>query len=151
MLAASTASALPSSNARARCSRSPAPPEAITGTPTASDAAHVPDLAHAAADGERDEDARGDGLDDMQQDVALVGARGDVEKAELVRAFAVVARGDLHRITGVAQADEVHALHHPAGGDVQAGDDAFRQRHAQALPTALSAAACALFNSSLPS
>src|SRR5205085_3951313 len=41
MLAASTASALPSSTACARCSRLPAPPEAITGTDTASDTARV--------------------------------------------------------------------------------------------------------------
>src|SRR5207248_7599693 len=41
MLAASTASALPSSTPCARCSRLPAPPEAITGTLTASDTARV--------------------------------------------------------------------------------------------------------------
>ena len=88
--------------------------------------AHVFDLAHAAADGERDEDARSHRFDHMQQDVALVGARGNVEEAQLVRTLAVVARRDLHRITGVAQADEIHALHHPAGGDVQAGDHPLR-------------------------
>src|SRR5260221_3257223 len=41
MLAASTASALPSSTPCARCSRLPTPPEAITGTLTASDTARV--------------------------------------------------------------------------------------------------------------
>src|SRR3954470_949991 len=41
MLAASTASALPSSTPCARCSRLPAPPEAITGTLTARDTARV--------------------------------------------------------------------------------------------------------------
>src|SRR5258706_5530505 len=49
-----------------------------------------------------------------------------------------------------AQPDEVDALHHPAGGDVQAGYDTFREPH-QVLPNALSAAACALLSSSLPS
>ena len=34
--------------------------------------AHVVDLAHAAADGERDEDLRRHRLDDVQDDVALV-------------------------------------------------------------------------------
>ena len=92
-------------------------------------AAHILDLAHAAAHGEGDEDARSHRLDHVQQDFALIGARGDVEEAELVRAIAVVARGDLDGVARVAQADEIHALHHPAGGDVQAGDDAFGERH----------------------
>src|SRR5204863_108698 len=92
-----------------------------------------------------------DRLDHVQQDVALVGARGDVEKAELVRAFAVIARGDLDRIARVTQVDEVDALHHPAGGHVQARNHPLGEPHAQALPTALSAAACALLSSSFPS
>ena len=39
--AASTASALPSTNASRKCSRLPAPPEAITGMPTDSETARV--------------------------------------------------------------------------------------------------------------
>ena len=38
-------------------------------------APHILDLAHAAADGQRNEDLRGTGLDDVQDDVALVGLR----------------------------------------------------------------------------
>jgi hypothetical protein len=87
----------------------------------------------------------------MQQHVALVRAGGDVEEAHLVGAFAVVARGDLHRVAGIAQADEVDPLHHAPGGDVEAGDDALSQRHGYSFPRALSAAAWAFFRSILPS
>ena len=87
--------------------------------------AHVGDGAHAAADGERDEHLRRDRLDDVQDQVALVAGRGDVEEGELVGALLVVARGDLDRIAGVAQLDEVDALDDAAGGDVEAGNDSF--------------------------
>src|SRR5690606_16769030 len=124
------------------------------------EAPHVSHLAHAAAHRERDEDARGDGLDDAEQDVALVGARRDVEEGDLVGPLLVVARGDLDRVARVAQADEVHALHHPPGGDVEAGNDALGERHGEVSGagraqapffSAWSAAACAFFRSSLPS
>src|SRR5439155_16882828 len=114
-------------------------------------APHIGKAAHAAADGERNEDLGGHGLDHVQQHVALIGARGDVEKAKLVRALAVVAGGDLHRVAGVAQPDEVDTLDHAARGHVEAGDDALGEPHgAQALPSALSAAAWAFFSSSVP-
>ena len=50
--------------------------------------------------------------------------RGDVEEDELVRALGVVARGQLDRIAGVAQVDEVDALHDAALVDVEARDHA---------------------------
>ena len=61
--------------------------------------------------------------DHLQGRAALVGAGGDVEEHQLVGAFGVVARGLLHRVAGVAQRLEVHALHHPASGHVEAGND----------------------------
>jgi hypothetical protein len=39
---------------------------------------------------------------------------GDVEEHQLVRALRVVALGQLHRIAGVAQPDEVGSLHDAA-------------------------------------
>ena len=42
----------------------------------------------------------------------------------------VIGGGLFDRITGVAQRDEIHALHHAAVLDVQAGDDANRQHQA---------------------
>ena len=56
-----------------------------------------------------------------------VAGGGDVEEGELVGALLVVARGDLHRIAGIAQLDEVDALDDAAGGHVEAGNDAFRE------------------------
>src|SRR5690606_32568036 len=87
---------------------------------------HVLDAAHASADGERNENLRGHRFDDAQDEIALVAARRDVEKSELVSAFAVVALRDLDRITGVAQAYELHAFHDAARGDVETRDDALR-------------------------
>ena len=49
--------------------------------------------------------------------------RGDVEEHELVGALGVVAGGQLDRVAGVAQVDEVHALDDAAVVDVEAGDD----------------------------
>ena len=88
-------------------------------------AAHVLDGAHAAADRQRNEDLRGDRFDDVQDQVAPVAGCGDVEEGEFVGALLVVARGDLDRIAGVAQLDEVDALDHAAAGDVETGNDAF--------------------------
>ena len=90
---------------------------------------HVLELAHAAAHRHRDEHLRRHRLDHVQDDVALVGARGDVEEGQLVRALAIVARGDFHRVARVAQADEIHALDDPPRGHVQAGDDALSEAH----------------------
>src|SRR5688572_27621636 len=114
-------------------------------------AAHVLDSAHAAADGERNKNLARHGLDHVQQDLALLRARGDVEKGELVGALAVIARGDFDRIAGVAQADKVDALDHAARRDVEAGNHPLGESHPQAFLVAWSAAACALFRSSLPS
>src|SRR6185503_16726548 len=109
------------------------------------------DLAHAAADRERNEDALGDRFDHVQQHVALIRARGDVEEADFVGAFAVVARRDLHRVAGLAQADDIDALHDPARRDVEARDHALCERHGYSFPSALLAAAWAFFSSILPS
>ena len=66
----------------------------------------------------------------MSQDqIALVAARGDVEKRELVRALLVVAARDLDRIAGVAQADEIDAFDDAPGVDVEAGNDALGEAH----------------------
>jgi hypothetical protein len=93
----------------------------------------------------RDEDLRRHRLDDVQDHVAPVAGGRDVEEGQLVGALLVVARGDLHRVAGVAQLDEVDALDDPAAGDVQAGDDALGQHQASS-----SARACAAAKSSAP-
>ena len=98
----------------------------------------------------------------VQDQVAVVAGRGDVEEGQLVGALLVVAGGDLDRIAGVAQLDEVDALDDATGGDVEAGDDSFgehvaagrraaarRERSYQALASS-SARACAAAKSSSP-
>ena len=71
---------------------------------------------------------------DVDHRVATVGRRGDVEEDQLVGALAVVARGQLDRIAGVAEVDEVDALHHAAVGDVEARDDASAPSSAPRVP-----------------
>ena len=50
---------------------------------------------------------------------------GDVQEDDLVCALLGVVGGQLHRVTGVADVDKVHALDHPSIPDVQARDNAF--------------------------
>ena len=70
----------------------------------------------------RDEHLLGGAADDVDDRVAGVRRRGDVEEHELVGALGVVAGGQLDGIAGVAEVDEVHALDDAAGVDVEAGD-----------------------------
>ena len=77
--------------------------------------ADVGGVVQPAADGEGDEDLLGDAGHDVDHRLAGVGAGGDVEEDELVGALGVVAGGQLDRVAGVAQPDEVDALDDPAG------------------------------------
>jgi hypothetical protein len=56
-------------------------------------------------------------------------ARRDVEEAELVGARRVVGLGGLHGVAGVAQFEELHALHDAPVLHVEAGDEADLQGH----------------------
>ena len=91
--------------------------------------------ADAAADRERDEDVVGGAPRQLDDRVAALVGRGDVEEDELVGALGVVALGQLDRVAGVAQVDEVRALDDAAGVDVQARDHAL-EVHGQARPSA---------------
>ena len=93
--------------------------------------------ADAAADGERDEHLLGRAVDDVDHRVAAVARRRDVEEHQLVGALGVVAGGQLDRVAGVAQVDEVGALDDPAVGDVEARDR--RGRRSRAAPPTASA------------
>jgi hypothetical protein len=89
----------------------------------------VLDAADPATDRERDEHLLGSRTDDLHRRRAtLVGGR-DVEEGQLVGSLGVVQLGQLDRVAGVAQLLEVHALDHPAGVHVEAGDDAYGQTH----------------------
>ena len=88
----------------------------------------VLDGADAAADGERDRDPVGDPAYELDQRLALLDRRRDVEEDELVGAEVGVALAQLHGIADVAQALEANALDDAPAGDVEARDQA-RERH----------------------
>ena len=86
--------------------------------------------AHAAADRQRHEALLGRARDDVEDRLAIVGRGGDVEEAEFVGAGRVIGRRRLDRIAGIDQVDEVDALDDAAVLDVEAGDDAGFEGHA---------------------
>ena len=98
--------------------------------------ADVVERADAAAHGERHEDLLGRAADHVEHDVAPFVAGRDVEKDQLVGPFLLVPRGNLDRVAGIAQVQEVGPLDHAAAVDVQTGNhtlgehrrDAFRKR-----------------------
>ena len=90
------------------------------------------DRADAAADRERDEDVVGGAAGELDDRVALLVRRGDVEEHELVGALGVVALGELDGVAGVADVDEVRALDDAAGVDVEARDHALEVHVSQA-------------------
>jgi len=99
-------------------------------------AADILHLAHAAAHRERHEALLGRAADDVQDGVAVLVAGRDVEEGELVGAGGIVDPRLLDRIAGIAQADELHALHDAAVLDVEAGDDANLEHRAATRPSA---------------
>src|SRR5690606_8248335 len=66
---------------------------------------------------------------DVEDRLAVLGARGDVEEAEFVGAGGVISLGRLHRIAGIDQVDEIDALDHSTVLDVEAGDNAGLEGH----------------------
>ena len=90
-------------------------------------AARVVDAADAAAHRERNENLAGGAGDHVDHGVAIVAGSGDVEEHQFVGALLVVARGEFHGIARIAQVDEVDALDHASGGDVETRNDSFCQ------------------------
>ena len=92
--------------------------------------AGVLDRADAAADRERNAQARAHALHRLNLVAAALGRGRDVQDHDLVRALVLVQNGALGRIAGIAQPLEADALDHAAVADVQAGNDARGQHHA---------------------
>ena len=135
----STSTWLPNRSAISAMSSGRATAAVLTPTlsaPCAEQPVDVVGAAHSPAHGQRDEDALGGAAHDVVGRRAVPGAGGDVEEGQLVGTLRVVDPGHLDRVTGVPQIDEVHALDHPAGVDVQARDDADGEGHAPAQRTA---------------
>ena len=87
---------------------------------------------HAAADRERDEHVVGAAAGQLRHGVALLVRGGDVEEDDLVGALVLVADRELHRVAGVADVHELHALDDAALVHVEAGDHASQQHQASA-------------------
>ena len=68
-------------------------------------------------------------LTTSKQNAAVFVACRDVEETQFVRARSVIGDGALDRISGVAQIDEVDALHNAPVLDVETGDDPRFQSH----------------------
>ena len=92
--------------------------------PALSSSRMSPGRADAAADGQRNEDLIGGPLDDVDHRPAAVAAGGDIEENEFVGPFGVVEGGQLDRVAGVAEIDELDAFDDAAIGHVEAGNDA---------------------------
>ena len=90
----------------------------------AKQAAGVVDTADPAADGERDEHLLGGAAGDVEDRVAGVGRRRDVEEDELVGAFGVVAGGELDGSPASRRPTKFTPFHDAPGVDVEAGDHA---------------------------
>ena len=87
--------------------------------------AHIFDRPDSATHRQRNKHLAGYRLDDVQNQIPPIAGRGDVEKGELICTLLVVAGGNLHRVSGIAQFNKIDALDHAATSDVQTGNDAF--------------------------
>ena len=56
-------------------------------------------------------------------------ACSDIEEAQFVRPRLIIGLGLLDRIAGVLQVDKIHALDHPAIGNIETGNDADADCH----------------------
>ena len=97
--------------------------------------ADILDLADTAAHGQRDEHLSGDLFHHMHHGFPIVGAGGNIQKSQLVRALFVIAARNLHRIPGIADIHELHALDHTPVVHVEAGNDAFGEAHRGSFST----------------
>jgi hypothetical protein len=94
----------------------------------------VLDRADPSADRERDEDVVGRAAGELDDRVAALVRGGDVEEDQLVGTLRVVALGELHRVAGVTDVDEVRALDDATVVDVQTGNDPL-QDHVASVAT----------------
>ncbi len=87
--------------------------------------------AHAPADREGDEHVVRAAARELRHGFALLVRGGDVEEDDLVGPLVLVAHRQLHRVAGIAQVHELHALDHAALVHVEAGDHASQQHQAR--------------------
>ena len=88
---------------------------------------HILRGSHAAAHRQRDEQLLGGPGDDVIRGLAVRAGCGDVQERQLVGTLPIVFGRQFHRVAGIAQVLEMHALDHASGIDIQAGDDSYGQ------------------------
>ena len=96
---------------------------------------HIVRRSNSAAERERNEQPLRRSPRDIEQRRALIGGGRDVEKDDFVRAFALVARRELHGIADIAQAHELLALHHASALHIETDHHATREHHVTSSPT----------------
>ena len=89
----------------------------------------------AAADRQRNEHLFRGAADHLVGAAPVVAGRGDVQEGQLVGALFVVPAGQLDRVAGIDEINEVDALDHPTLGHIEARDDADGDGHADSLRT----------------
>ncbi len=95
---------------------------------------HDADILHRAnttAHRERDKHFAGDLFYRMYGGRAAFMGGGDIKKGNLICTFLVVALGNFHRITSIADIQKLHAFHHATIVDIKAGNYAFCECHKQ--------------------
>jgi hypothetical protein len=80
--------------------------------------AHVLECPHATTNSQRHETDIGRPANDVEDKAALLVAGRDVQEAQFVGSGSIIGARSLHRVPGVAQVLEPHALDHPAILDV---------------------------------
>ncbi len=99
--------------------------------------ANIGNAANAAANGYRHEAMIGRARHHIEDRIAVVRRRGDVEEAEFIRPSGVIGFRRLDRITRIDQINEVHALDDTTVFDIEAGNDAGFEGHARVSFAAL--------------
>ena len=84
-------------------------------------------VADTAADRQRHEDLLGRAPDDVEHDVSLFVAGGDIEKNEFVGALPLVPGGYLDGVARIAEVHEIRPLHDATTVHVQTGNHTFGQ------------------------
>ena len=65
---------------------------------------------------------------------AIVRRCGYVEKHQLISFLGIVSHRAFHRVTSIDQIDEIDPFYHTTAGDIEAGNDAFCEHAANAMP-----------------
>jgi len=91
--------------------------------------ADVLQCADATTHSQRNKHVLGDLLYRVDGSLATFMAGGDIQESNFIGSLLIVANGNFHGVTRIADIDEVDTLDHTAVFDIQAGDNAFRQRH----------------------